>query len=170
MSEEAGEDEHALGVDGTSHVHFSLDVQQLAVSQAVGGGDPARSPERVVAYGGDRQAVDLPYHGSPGVDHDRAVGDHLPHPSLDAVGAIDVVVDGLLHVLAADHRATSALRAFAGPVRRLGDEVDHVDEAGRHLALVLHQTGAVLDEYGPRRRERRAADHACAPHQPTKRA
>ena len=43
-----------------------------------------------------------------------------------------------------------APRAFAGPVGRLGEQVDHVDEAGGHLALVFDQAGALLDHAGDR--------------------
>ena len=49
-------------------------------------------------------------------------------------------------------RSTTGLRrarcGLLGPVGRLGEQVDHVDEPGGHLALVFDQARAVLDHAG----------------------
>ena len=95
-----GQDQHALGVDRPAQFHFALDVDHLALAQPRGGRDPRRPAEREVAQVDDRQAVDLADHRAAGVDQQGAALDLLQHVLPQTVGAIDLLVDRLLDVLA----------------------------------------------------------------------
>ena len=90
----------------------------------------------------DAEPVHLTRLGAHGVDHDRALVDHLLKALLDEVRAVLLLGDGLVHVLG-EHVIVVRL---ARPETGLGDDVGDVQQTSRELALVVAQPAALLDE------------------------
>ena len=89
------------------------------------------------------QAVDLPDLGALGVDQHDAALDRLLRAVAQAVGALDLLLDGARHVLRAwSPCAWPARRPVVGLAHDVGDAAD----LDRQLLAVVGQPRAFVDE------------------------
>ena len=79
-AEVAAEDEDALVVGAAAHVRFALDVDDAGPAHGGPGRDAGGLAEHELAHVVDREAVDLADDRALGVDHQRALLDHLLDP------------------------------------------------------------------------------------------
>src|SRR5690606_6335943 len=76
--EERREDEHALAVDRAAEVGFPLDVEELALAEGRGRGDPAGMAEVLAAELVDREPVHLAHPLAARGNGERALDDRAP--------------------------------------------------------------------------------------------
>ena len=89
-----------------------------------------------------RQAVDLADRRALGIDQHDAAVDGLLRPVAQAVGALDVLVDGTHHVLPGGHLALGLAR----PVVRLAHEIGDAADLDGQLLAVVGQARALVDD------------------------
>src|SRR5660398_326293 len=112
-------------MDGSAHLHFSLNVNDFAVPEACGGRNARGSPERIIAHRHDDQAVDLTGGFTFSVDHNCPVDNHLLKPLFRAIGSVYLLIYSLLDVCCADQKKLSI---------RFLDVVDLIREAAFYAA------------------------------------
>src|SRR5690606_25079568 len=152
--EEGGEDQHALAVDRAPEVGLALDVEQLALAERGGRGDPARMTEELAAELVDREPVDLADPLAIGGDGERALDDGSPIDLGRARRAVTPAGDGAHDVAAIDLRTARGPRIGVRLDRHLGE----MAELGADAMGVLRLAGAFVDEAGERAaRERQQA-------------
>ena len=100
-----------------------------------GGAAEAEVPQVV-----HREAVDLSHHVTGNVNHNGAFGDQPPYLFLNQVEPVELLVQGLFHVVARNPRVSF----FAGPVVGLNEQVLEQAEPRGQFGLVGHQPGPVL--------------------------
>ena len=88
-----------------------------------------------------RQAVDLADGGAGGVEKDGAAADHFLTALAQPVGAANLRIDGLAHLLGADH-AAARLR---GPMVGLAQDVADEPHPGAQFGAVAGQPRGLLD-------------------------
>src|SRR5699024_8613147 len=131
VGDEARQDQHALAVDGPAELDLALDVNHLTTAGACGRGNARWPAKAEIAELKHRQAVDLTAGSALGRDHDGAAVDLLEAGLTHTPGAHVALLDGLLHVLAAD----GIRRCLAGQVAGLGEYVTQHPIVGAELAL-----------------------------------
>ena len=144
---------------GAAQLDLALDVDDLAVAQARGGGDARRLAEGEVAELEHRQAVDLADPLAVGVDQQVSAQDRLVHPLAQAVGAVDL----RRRSPARRRRASTTSRAgLPRPVIGLAQQIGQAAHVGRQLLRVARPAArAVLDH--PRHGGRGRTAQALAP-------
>src|SRR5690606_23377777 len=140
-AEVSGQDHDALRVDGAAELDLSFDVHDLPVADAYAGGDPRRLPEVKAAEAENGQSIDLTHAFALRVDQQITPFDLLVELAAEPVHAVDLRVDGLLHVPARDDRGA----AFPGAEARFGEEVGNVTDLRRQLFGIADEPRAVLD-------------------------
>ena len=141
FGQEAGQDQHPLGVDRARQLDLALDVEQLALAQPAGGGDAGGLGKGEITQVQHRQAVDLPHHRALRGDHQRAAQHRLLQPVAQPVMAPDAGVDRLLHI----GRTQGAAASLPAPVVGLAQQVGHAAHVGGQALAVAGQASAVVD-------------------------
>ena len=113
-----------------------------ARSQPHAGGDAGRPAEGEGAELKHGEAVDLADRRALGVDQHDAAIDGLLRPVAQAVGALDVLVDGAHHVLPGGHLALGLARPVVGLAHQIGDASD----LDGQLLAVVGQARAFVDD------------------------
>jgi len=140
----SGQRQHALGVNIAAHLRLTLNVDDTAAPHVRHRRDPRGTAECVAAELDDRQAVDLPDHGTGRPDQDLFLQDHLLNLFLDPVGTIAALPDRLI-----DMRRIHELGAIrACQCDRFVDNLAHLVEAGRQLVLMPGQPGSIFNDPG----------------------
>src|SRR5690606_5953790 len=131
--QERRQDHHPLGVNGTRQGHIPLNIDNLTIPIAIGGGYPVGHPELMIPRTQHRQGVDLPDLLAPGVDQGGAVTNPLVNLIPNAAGAVFRTAQRLLHMLCPNQRGTRLL----GPVVRLPQQVGDIRRVQGQLVLAL---------------------------------
>ncbi len=120
-------------MDRAGELDLALDALNLAAAEGDPGTDARWLPEGIVAEAQHGDAVDLADALARGLDVDRAVGQHLVNAFLNQIGAVDLHIDCVIHVLGGDDLAAG----LAGPVACLGEDVGDFQHSRGQLAPIF---------------------------------
>src|SRR5699024_12054113 len=126
---------HARAVNGPTELDLALDVDHLAPAGARGRRDARRSAETKIAKLENRQAIDLGARATFGGDHYGAAANLFETGLAQAAGAHLALLDGLLHMVAAD----GIRLRLSSQVASLGKHVAQPPAVGAQLPLVIGQ-------------------------------
>ena len=140
----AADDHDTLAMARTAHSGIALDIDNPPPADRCLRRNPRRNTEGIFPHVIDCQAVHLPDNGVRGVDHDRAVEDHLLELLFREPDPLDPFVDRLPDVLVRHDRLTLLGR----PVIRLAEDVGDKIKSRRDLVLPSGQPDAVFRHRG----------------------
>jgi hypothetical protein len=120
-SQEAGQDQHAFGVHGTTELHLTLDIDDGSGAQTHTSGNAAWPRESKPTQLDDGQAVDLPPRRAARGDYDRPAPDLLLEPLSRPPCPMDLRLDRTPHVAGIDGRMPRHPGPVGGFTEQIGE-------------------------------------------------